>query len=139
VPEDGSAAAEAGHQIRVTSRPAGADVALDGQTVGKTPYAGAIQDVAAPHFIAVRKDGLEPFEQMISASSAWSKSKGPKGKPGAQILKINAKLKQVGGAAEGKAAGEGSGAPGEAPAKTDVAKPDRPLPPSDETAPKEGQ
>jgi hypothetical protein len=117
----------------------GADVALDGQTVGKTPYAGAIQDVTAPHFIAVRKDGFEPFEQMISASSAWSKSKGSKGKPGAQILKINAKLKQVGGAAEGKGAAEGSGAPNEAPAKGDVAKPDRPLPPSDETAPKEGQ
>jgi uncharacterized protein (TIGR02266 family) len=122
------------HQIRITSRPSGADVSLDGQSVGKTPFSVGIADVAAPHFVSVRKDGFEPFEQMISASSDWSKTKAPKGKPVVQVLKINAKLKQLAGTEAkpetGPAAATGDGAP-----KTDLVKPERPSPPAGERAP----
>jgi uncharacterized protein (TIGR02266 family) len=136
---DGQAAAPSDteattHEIRVTSKPVGADVALDGQTVGKTPYSVGIADVTAPHFIAVRKEGFEPFEQMISASSAWSKTKGAKGKPAVLVLKISAKLKQVAGS-ESRSATVPPAAGSEAPAKIEAPRTDRPLPPSDERAP----
>jgi hypothetical protein len=92
------AAAASGHQIRVTSKPPGADVAIDGQVVGQTPLATNIADISAPHFLSVRKDGFEPFEQMISSTSAWAKGKGSKGQAAVPTLKINAKLKASGGA-----------------------------------------
>ena len=144
----------AGHQLRVTSKPSGADVSLDGQVIGQTPLAAGIADVSAPHFVSVHKDGYEPFEQMISASSAWAKGKPAKGQPAVPTLKLNAKLKAIGPATETK-----PGAPAEAPAakepaketapekpapaaaaptsppKVDEAKVDRPLPPSDDRLP----
>jgi len=88
-----------GHQIRVTSKPAGADVAIDGQVVGQTPLSTSIADVSSPHFLSVRKEGFETFEQMISATSAWAKTKGAKGQAAVPTLKINAKLKASGGGA----------------------------------------
>jgi uncharacterized protein (TIGR02266 family) len=123
------------HQIRITSRPAGADVSLDGQSVGKTPFSVGIADVSAPHFVAVRKDGFEPFEQMISASSAWSKTKATKGKSVVQVLKINAKLKQIGGDTEVKTEPGPAAVPGDGNPKTEVVKPERPSLPPGERAP----
>ena len=126
-----SDAPPAGHQIRVTSKPSGADVAVDGQVVGQTPLSTGINDVSSPHFVSVRKEGFEPFEQMISATSAWAKGKPVKGQPAVPTLKINAKLKSSGGgaAAEGKAAGaEGTKEKEAGGGKSD---PDSPVPPSD--------
>ena len=121
------------HQIRVTSKPSGADVTLDGQSVGKTPFSVGIADVNAPHSISVRKDGFEPFEQAIGVSSPWSKSKGPKDKPPLMVLKVNAKLKPVGGAAESKPSTEPP--PPQEGDSAAAARPDRPLPPTDVTPP----
>jgi hypothetical protein len=136
------------YQVRVTSKPDGADVTMDGQTVGRTPYSGGIGDITAPHFIAVRKEGFEPFEQMISSSSAWTKPRVPNGSPVVQTLKINARLKPIPGAAAatgvgaGPSAGVGSGegSPATQPpaastdpaAKTEGAKTERPIPPADD-------
>jgi len=148
-----------GHQLRVTSKPAGADVSLDGQIIGQTPLAAPIADVSAPHFVSVRKDGYEPFEQMISASSAWAKGKPVKGQPAVPTLKLNAKLKATAAAGEAKpgAAGESAAAPKEpakepakdttaaapaaapTPPRVEEAKPEpkteRPMPPSDDRLP----
>lgn len=134
----GDGAAASGHQIRVTSKPPGADVAIDGQVVGQTPLATSIADVSAPHFLSVRKDGFEPFEQMISSTSAWAKSKGIKGQAMVPTLKINAKLKStaVGGGDVKPVPAGGDGTPAKetaAPAKgpEDRAdRPDHPLAPS---------
>ncbi|MBC8133679.1 MAG: TIGR02266 family protein [Deltaproteobacteria bacterium] len=124
-PPEGEATA---HQIRVTSKPDGADVIVDGQTVGKTPYSVGIADVSGPHSIAVRKDGFEPFEQTISASSAWSKPKVSKGKPPLRVLKISAKLKGIADSAESKSATEPT--PASAPADERPATDSQPAPPS---------
>ena len=105
------AAESGGHQLRVTSKPAGADVSIDGQVIGQTPLGTAIADVSAPHFVSVRKDGFEPFEQMISASSAWAKSKPAKGQPAVLTLKLNAKLKALAAGGEAKSSGAGESAP----------------------------
>jgi uncharacterized protein (TIGR02266 family) len=124
------------HQVHVTSKPDGADITLDGQTVGKTPLSASIADITAPHFIAVRKDGFETFEQMISSSSAWSKTKAAKGKGVVQVLKINAKLKPVAGAgtgpAEARPATEPPAPVTDTAPKAEVVKPDRPMPPAEE-------
>jgi len=145
----------AGHQLRVTSKPSGANVSIDGQVIGQTPLATGIADVSAPHFVSVHKDGYEPFEQMISASSAWAKSKPTKGQPAVPTLKLNAKLKAMAPAGEAKpAAAEGGGAkePAKEPAKETSPPPvapaaaapapkaeeprvDRPMPPSDDRLP----
>ena len=111
-PPEGAAADEnaAGHQIRVTSKPPSAEVAIDGQLVGQTPLSTSIADVSSPHFLSVRKEGFETFEQMISATSAWAKTKGAKGQPAVPTLKINAKLKASGGGAAAGATAEAKGA-----------------------------
>jgi hypothetical protein len=137
--DDGAPAS--GHQIRVTSKPPGADVAIDGQVVGQTPLATSIADVSAPHFLSVRKDGFEPFEQMISSTSAWTKGKVPKGQAAVPTLKINAKLKSTGaGGGDAKTAAPGDAVPAKetaAPAKAAEERTDRTLAPStgDERAP----
>jgi len=123
-------AAAAGHQIRVTSKPSGADVAIDGQLVGQTPLSAGITDVSSPHFVSVHKEGFEPFEQMISATSAWAKGKSVKGQPAIPTLKLNAKLKSTVAGTTGDAkpgASEGAKEK-EAGPKAD---PDSPVPPSD--------
>lgn len=135
------AAPVSGHQIRVTSKPPGADVAIDGKIVGQTPLATSIADVSAPHFLSVFKDGFEPFEQMISSTSAWTKGKVPKGQVAVPTLKINAKLKSTGaGGGDAKPAAGGDAVPAKeaaAPAKAAEERTDRTLAPStgDERAP----
>jgi|GEM_PF-1073511 len=145
----------AGHQLRVTSKPSGADVSLDGQVIGQTPLAAGIADVSAPHFVSVHKDGYEPFEQMISASSAWAKGKPAKGQPAVPTLKLNAKLKAIGPGGDAKPAASAETAPAKeaakeaaaekpaapaataptSPPKVEETKVDRPLPPSDDRLP----
>src|SRR5262249_56849568 len=111
--EDDGAAGEQ-HLLRITSVPAGAEVLVDGASVGRTPYLGKGIDPNAPHAITLKKDGYENHEHMISASD-WSRT----GK-GVQTVKLNVKLRKAGGAepakaepgagAKDKAAGEGEAA-----------------------------
>ncbi len=119
------------HQLRVTSKPPGADVTIDGQVVGQTPLSTGIPDVSAPHFVSVHKDGFEPFEQMISASSAWVKGRPVKGQQAIPTLKLNAKLKAIGGAGDAKpASGEAAPAKDAPGPKAEEPRQDRALPPS---------
>ncbi|HEX4403412.1 MAG TPA: PEGA domain-containing protein, partial [Polyangia bacterium] len=74
--------------------PAGAEVIIDGNSVGTTPYSGADIDPALPHSITVKKDGFEAYEHMISGSD-W-----PRAKNGVRVLKLNAKLRSTGGGDE---------------------------------------
>ena len=77
----------------------GAEVLIDGQSVGKTPFASKDIDPTSPHALTLRKDGFETHEHMISPSE-WIKGKGP-----GTSLKVAVKLhKKAGG--EGEAAGE---------------------------------
>jgi hypothetical protein len=94
--EAAGAAAEgpAGNVARVISLPTGAEVLIDGQSVGKTPFMGKDIDPASPHALTVRKDGFETYEHMVS-SSDWLKGKGP-----GQALKVVVKLRKTKGEAE---------------------------------------
>jgi hypothetical protein len=59
------------HKLRATSIPSEAEVLLDGKSIGRTPLFGAEVDVSQPHTLTIRKDGYAPFEQTVTASSAW--------------------------------------------------------------------
>jgi len=76
--------------LKITSSPTGAEVVIDGSSVGTTPYSSKDVDPTAAHAITVRKDGFEAHERMISGSD-WAKSRS-----GAQSLKMNIKLKRTG-------------------------------------------
>ena len=95
-----SAGDDATNIARVISLPTGAEVLIDGQSVGKTPFQGKDIDPAAPHALTVRKDGFETYEHMVSASD-WIKGKGP-----GQSLRVTVKLHKAAGAGEAKPAGD---------------------------------
>jgi hypothetical protein len=46
-------------------------VLLDGKSIGRTPLFGAEVDVSQPHTLTIRKEGYAPFEQTVTAGSAW--------------------------------------------------------------------
>jgi uncharacterized protein (TIGR02266 family) len=90
----------AGNVARVISLPTGAEVLIDGQSVGKTPFMGKDIDPAAPHALTVRKDGFETYEHMVS-SSDWLKGKGA-----GQTLKVVVKLRKTKSAGETESGGD---------------------------------
>jgi uncharacterized protein (TIGR02266 family) len=79
--------------LKITTSPGGAEVIIDGNSVGKTPYLGGDVDPGLPHSITLKKDGFEDHEHMISGSD-W-----PRAHNGARTLKLNVKLRPSGGAA----------------------------------------
>jgi uncharacterized protein (TIGR02266 family) len=84
--------------IKISSAPEGAEVIIDGNSVGKTPYSGNDLDPGLPHSITLKKEGFEDHEHMIG-SSDW-----PRAHNGARTLKINAKLRSTGGGEAAKPA-----------------------------------
>jgi hypothetical protein len=130
------------YELKITSKPPGGDVSIDGQVVGKTPFTGNVGDLGSPHFVTIRRDGFELFEQMVGTNSAWVKVKA--GKPGTgstvQQLKLNVKLRPLAGTPVEPPAETGDRPAGEAAPKLDKAdKPDKAddntLPPTDQVAP----
>jgi uncharacterized protein (TIGR02266 family) len=59
--------------LSVRSTPSGADVLIDGQIEGKTPFQRRIFDPARSYTLVVRKAGFTSIERAISGSSEWSK------------------------------------------------------------------
>jgi molecular chaperone DnaK len=88
------AAAPAPPILKITSSPAGAEVLIDGMTVGSTPYVSKSVDPTAPHTITVKKDGFDPHERMIGGLD-WSRPRGNT----PQTLKVNVKLHRTPAAA----------------------------------------
>jgi len=130
------------YELKITSKPPGGDVSIDGQVVGKTPFTGNVGDLGSPHFVTIRRDGFELFEQMVGTTSAWVKVKA--GKPGAsssvQQLKLNVKLRPLTGTPVEPPAETGDRPAGEAAPKLDRADKadkadDNTLPPTDLVAP----
>lgn len=76
--------------LKVTSTPAGAEVIIDGSSVGTTPFTSKAIDPAAPHAITVKKDGYESAERMIGGLD-WSRPRGNS----APSLKVNVKLRRA--------------------------------------------
>lgn len=85
--------------VKITTTPGGAEVIVDGISVGTTPYSANDIDASTPHSITLKKDGFESHDRMISGSD-WGKGKG-----GGRALKITVKLHRVAGAEPAKAEG----------------------------------
>jgi hypothetical protein len=78
--------------FKVASTPAGAEVIIDGNSVGMTPIVSKDLDPAGTHTVTVKKDGFETQQRMFGKGD-WSKSaQGPS-------LKMNFRLKRMRGAA----------------------------------------
>jgi hypothetical protein len=95
------------HLLKVTSTPAGAEVLIDGQSVGRTPFQGNDVDADAPHAVTIKLDGYETHEHMISASD-WQKAKGNQ-----ETARVTVKLRKMAGStgtAEVVKKGEAAGA-----------------------------
>jgi uncharacterized protein (TIGR02266 family) len=86
---EGDPASSSGEEVYwlyVRSTPTGADVLIDGQVEGKTPFQRRIFDTTRPYALTIRKGGFEPHERMLSASDEWAK------KGSLRSLTVNAKL-----------------------------------------------
>jgi uncharacterized protein (TIGR02266 family) len=115
----GDAADDSANVVRIISLPTGADVLIDGQAVGKTPFLSKDIDPASPHALTVRKDGFDNHEHMVSPGD-WVKGKGA-----GQNLRVTVKLHKAAGTGGGEAKAGGQD-------KDDKA--DKPAPPSTEPA-----
>ena len=72
--------------MNVRSVPAGADVLIDGQVEGKTPFQRRIFDPARTYALTIRKPGFESVERSVTASDQWLK------RGNMRTLTINARL-----------------------------------------------
>ncbi len=87
---DKPAETKAAAVLKIISSPAGADVTVDGNNVGITPFTSKDVDPTAPHVIRLVKDGFEAHERMIG-SSDWSQPHGSS----PPTLKLNVKLRRI--------------------------------------------
>jgi uncharacterized protein (TIGR02266 family) len=98
-----ASAGEAGEEVywlSVRSSPTGADVLIDGQVEGKTPFQRRIFDASRPYALAIRKAGFELHERTVSASDNWAK------KGGVRTLLVSARLERARGGAPQEAEGQ---------------------------------
>jgi hypothetical protein len=79
--------------VKVRSLPVGAQVLIDGDPMGQTPFQRRILDMDKPHTVTVRKPGFLSYESSVSPSSSWVKDGNM------QTLGVFAKLKKVKGQA----------------------------------------
>ena len=59
--------------LYVRTTPSGADVLIDGQVEGKTPFQRRIFDPNRTYALTIRKAGFEPVERSMSATDQWVK------------------------------------------------------------------
>jgi hypothetical protein len=103
----GSAAqAEIVYVVKVGSLPPGAQVLIDGEPMGPTPFQRRILDIDKPHSVTIRKPGYLPYESSISLSGTgtWVKDGNT------ETMHVFAKLKKN-KATESSAAPEAQPAP----------------------------
>jgi hypothetical protein len=100
----GAAPSEIAYVVKVRSLPPGAQVLIDGEPMGQTPFQHRILDMDKPHTVTVRKPGFLTYETSFSASGAWVKDGNT------QTFGVFAKLKKS-KATESPAAPEAQPAP----------------------------
>ena len=68
------AAADLIYIVKLKSTPSGAQVFIDGEPMGQTPFQRRILDIDKVHTILIRKPGFDSYERNISKADAWSRS-----------------------------------------------------------------
>jgi hypothetical protein len=87
------AGAEDVYWLSVRSTPSGADVIIDGQAEGKTPFTRRIFDPTRTYALVVRKPGFTSLERTVTGGSDWTK------RGNVRTLTVTARLDAVPGAA----------------------------------------
>jgi hypothetical protein len=65
--------AEIVYLLKVRSMPPGAQVLIDGEPMGQTPFQRRILDADKPHTVTIRKPGYLLYERSINPSGPWVK------------------------------------------------------------------
>ena len=100
-------AAETVYLVKVRSMPVGAQVLIDGEPMGQTPFQRRILDMDKSHAVTIRKPGYLPYERTVSPGGPWVKDGNT------EIMNVAARLTRI----KGQAA-EPSAAPGAQPETT---------------------
>jgi hypothetical protein len=79
--------------LRVRSVPSGAQVLIDGEPMGQTPFQRRILDVDKNHTVTIRKPDYDPYEHIVAPSDAWMREGN------IETMKVAAKLKRSKGSA----------------------------------------
>jgi uncharacterized protein (TIGR02266 family) len=115
------------HQLRVITTPTGAQIAIDGKPVGRSPYVDKTFDVSGMHTVTASKEGFETWEMSVSAEDEWQEVKTAKGSALAElVLKPKLKKNAVSAAPRPRprpAAKPNNASPTEAPAGTSLEPP----------------
>jgi len=127
------------HQLRVITTPTGAQIAIDGKPVGRSPYVDKTFDVSGMHTVSASKEGFETWEMSVSAEDEWQEVKTAKGSALAElVLKPKLKKNAVSAATRPRprpAAKPNNASPTEAPAGTNLEPPKLDAERAVETAP----
>jgi outer membrane biosynthesis protein TonB len=90
--------AETVYLVKVRSLPVGAQVLIDGEPMGQTPFQRRMLDMDKPHTVNVRKPGYVSYDGTISPTGSWVKEGNT------LTLHVSAKLKKLKGEAAGPSA-----------------------------------
>jgi uncharacterized protein (TIGR02266 family) len=74
--------------LKVRSVPSGAQVLIDGEPMGQTPFQRRILDVDKNHTVTIRKPDYDPYEHIVAPSDAWVREGN------IETMKVAAKLKR---------------------------------------------
>lgn len=77
--------------VKVRSMPVGAQVLIDGEPMGQTPFQRRILDMDKTHSVSIRKPGYLLYERSITPSGPWVKDGNM------QIMNVAAKLTRAKG------------------------------------------
>ena len=75
--------------LKLRSLPVGAQVLIDDEPMGQTPFQRRILDIDKSHKVTIRKPGYEPYEHIVTPADAWVKDGNT------ENMKLVAKLKRI--------------------------------------------
>jgi uncharacterized protein (TIGR02266 family) len=88
-PTPGSGQVETVYMLKVRSLPVGAQVLIDDEPMGPTPFQRRILDADKSHKVTIRRLGYEPYEHIVTPADAWAKDGNT------ETMKLVAKLKRI--------------------------------------------
>jgi hypothetical protein len=88
-PTPGSGQVETVYMLKVRSLPVGAQVLIDDEPMGPTPFQRRILDADKSHKVTIRRLGYEPYEHIVTPTDAWAEDGNT------QTMKLVAKLKRT--------------------------------------------
>ena len=74
--------------LKLRSVPPGAQVIIDGESMGDTPFQRRILDVDKPHTVSIRKPKFESYDHIVTPGDHWEKDGN------SEVLKIVVKLRR---------------------------------------------